>query len=84
MLKLGREVQSPTAWRCDDALRCGRQLDGDGVKAHRMIAVSRGVTSGILEVSMLASQSRRRLTLEVSRDVVFRLDRGSIDRIDCR
>ena len=29
---------------------------------------------------MLASQSRRRLTLEVSRDVVFRLDRGSIDR----
>lgn len=52
-------------------------------KRERMIAVAHGVTSRILRGLYGGIAKAAALELEVSRDVVFRLHDGSIDRIPC-
>jgi broad specificity phosphatase PhoE len=69
--------------RLDDLTARVRQWLSDSAKRDRMIAVSHGVTSRILRGLYGGIAQPEALTLEVSRDVVFRLHDGSVDRIPC-
>ncbi len=60
-----------------------RQWLSDNAQRDRLIAVSHGVTSRILRGIYGVIAEAAALELEVSRDVVFRLHDGSIDRIPC-
>lgn len=60
-----------------------RQWLSDNAQRDRLIAVSHGVTSRILRGLYGGIGEAAALELEVSRDVVFRLHDGSIDRIPC-
>lgn len=63
--------------------RVGQWLS-DSAQRERMIAVSHGVTSRVLRGLYGGIAAPVALTLEVSRDVVFMLRDGTIDRIPCR
>lgn len=60
-----------------------RQWLSETAGRERMIAVAHGVTSRILRGLYGGIAKTAALELEVSRDVVFRLHDGSIDRIPC-
>ena len=63
--------------------RVGQWLS-DSAQRERMIAVSHGVTSRVLRGLYGGIAAPVALTFEVSRDVVFMLRDGTIDRIPCR
>jgi broad specificity phosphatase PhoE len=74
---------SPDGERLDDFTARLRQWLDDIARRDRIIAVSHGVTSRILRGLYAGIAESQALTLEVSRDVVFRLHDGLIDRIPC-
>ncbi|HKN02087.1 MAG TPA: histidine phosphatase family protein [Candidatus Binataceae bacterium] len=75
--------RSPDGESLDDVTTRVRQWLSDTAARDRRIAVSHGVTSRILRGIYGGIAKPVALTLEVSRDVVFRLHDGSIDRIPC-
>jgi broad specificity phosphatase PhoE len=76
--------RSPDGETHHDVTARVRQWLADTAQRDRMIAVSHGVTSRVLRGLYAGIAESEALTLEVSRDVVFRLHDGSIDRIACR
>ncbi|MGO9454579.1 MAG: histidine phosphatase family protein [Candidatus Binataceae bacterium] len=75
--------RSPDGETLDDITTRVRQWLSDTAARDRVIAVSHGVTSRILRGLYGGIEQPQALMLEVSRDVVFRLHDGSIDRIPC-
>jgi broad specificity phosphatase PhoE len=75
--------RSPDGETLDAVSSRVRQWLSEAAGRDRMIAVSHGVTSRILRGLYGGIANSAALELEVSRDVVFRLHDGSIDRIPC-
>ena len=75
--------RSPDGETLDDLTTRVRQWLSDTARRDRVIAVSHGVTSRILRGIYAGIAESQALTLEVSRDAVFRLHDGSIERIPC-
>ncbi|MGO9604748.1 MAG: histidine phosphatase family protein [Candidatus Binataceae bacterium] len=75
--------RSPDGETLDEVTTRVRQWLSETAARDRMIAVSPGVTSRILRGLYGGIARPQALMLEVSRDVVFRLHGGSIDRIPC-
>jgi len=76
--------RSPDGETLDDLTARVRQWLADISRRDRIIAVSHGVTSRLLRGLYGRIEMSEALTLEVSRDVVFRLHDGSVDSIACR
>jgi broad specificity phosphatase PhoE len=76
--------RSPDGETLDDLTVRVRQWLADIGRRDRIVAISHGVTSRLLRGLYGGIEMSEALTLEVSRDVVFRLHDGSIDRIACR
>jgi broad specificity phosphatase PhoE len=76
--------RSPDGETLDAVTARVRHWLSDTARRDRMIAVSHGVTSRLIRGLHGGVEESEALMLEVSRDVVFRLDGGSIDRIPCR
>lgn len=75
--------RSPDGETLDDLTTRVRQLLSDISRRDRVIAVSHGVTSRLIRGLFGGIAVSDALTLEVSRDVVFRLHDGLVDRIPC-
>jgi len=75
--------RSPDGETLVDVTTRVRQWLSDTTARDRVIAISHGVTSRILRGLYGGIAQSQALMLEVSRDVVFRLHDGSIDRIPC-
>ena len=75
--------RSPDGETLGDVMARLRQWLSDTAQRDRVIAVTHGVTSRILRGLYAGIAESQALTLEVSRDVVFRLHDGLIDRISC-
>jgi broad specificity phosphatase PhoE len=75
--------RSPDGEKLDNVMARVRQWLSDTARRDRVIAVSHGVTSRLIRGLYGGIEESEALRLEVSRDVVFRLDGGSIERIPC-
>ena len=75
--------RSPDGETLDDLTTRVRQWLSDISQRDRIIAVSHGVTSRLIRGLFGGIAASDALTLEVSRDVVFRLHDGLVDRIPC-
>jgi probable phosphoglycerate mutase len=75
--------RSPDGETLADVTARVRQFLSDAARRERIIAVSHGVTTRILRGLHGGMAVSEALTLEVSRDVVFRLHDGSVVRIPC-
>ncbi len=75
--------RSPDGETLDDLTTRVRQWLADTARRDRVIAVSHGVTSRLIRGLFGGIAVSDALTLEVSRDVVFRLHDGLVDRIKC-
>jgi probable phosphoglycerate mutase len=75
--------RSPDGETLDDLTTRVRQWLADTARCDRVIAVSHGVTSRLIRGLFGGIAVSDALTLEVSRDVVFRLHDGLVDRIPC-
>ena len=76
--------RSPDGETLHDLTARVSQWLSDTDRRGRIVAVSHGVTSRVLRGLYGGIASSVALTLEVSRDVVFRLHDGSVDRIPCQ
>lgn len=75
--------RSPDGETLDDLTARVRRWLRDAALRDRVIAVSHGVTSRVLRGLYASIAESEALKLEVSRDAVFRLRDGSVDRISC-
>jgi len=75
--------RSPDGETLDDLTARVRRFLADTARRDRVIAVSHGVTSRLIRGLFGGIAVSDALTLHVSRDVVFRLHDGSVDRINC-
>ena len=75
--------RSPDGETLDNLAARVRQFLSDETQREDIIAISHGVISRILRGLYAGIAESRALTLEVSRDVVFSLHDGIIDRIPC-
>jgi broad specificity phosphatase PhoE len=75
--------RSPDGETLDDFTARVRQWLDDIARRDRIVAVSHGVTSRMLRGLYAGIAESQALTLEVSRDVIFWLHDGLIDRISC-
>jgi broad specificity phosphatase PhoE len=75
--------RSPDGETLDDLTARVRQWLADISRRDRIIAVSHGVTSRLIRGLFSGIAVSDALTLEVSRDVIFRLHDGLVDRIPC-
>ena len=73
--------RSPDGETLDDLTARVRQWLADAAGRDRMIAVSHGVTSRLLRGLYGGLETSEALSLEVSRDVVFRLHDKCVDRV---
>jgi len=76
--------RSPDGETLDDLTTRVRQWLADIDRRGRIVAISHGVTSRLLRGLYGGIEMSEALTLEVSRDVVFRLHDGSVDSIPCQ
>ena len=75
--------RSPDGETLDDLTARVRRFLADTARRDSVIAVSHGVTSRLIRGLFGGIAVSDALTLHVSRDVVFRLHDGSVDRINC-
>ena len=75
--------RSPDGETLDDLTARVRRFLADTARRDSVIAVSHGVTSRLIRGLFGGIAVSDALTLEVSRDVVFRLHDGLVDRIKC-